>query len=193
MPHEIKKKHKKEKGKENGAALKLRDALRCHMIFNRVTNEYIVRSDQSRAKPDTPLHSPSSRAATTHNKSTNSWQCRCTSLTDAVGSQHGVYLTSDVVLCPRCPTSTSLALLLFDVLSLIGTLDDAWVGWLLMLPLLWLVRVRVAALIHAVPPPLLLPLPSIALYNSLTHTHTNLCIWLAFFVNTHKRHRRRIP
>lgn len=62
MPHEIKKKQKKEKEKgkekENGAALKLRDALRCHMIFNRVTNEYIVRSDQTRLPPPFPLYSP---------------------------------------------------------------------------------------------------------------------------------------
>lgn len=38
-----------ERERQGMAALKLRDTLRCHMIFNRVTNEYIVRSDQSRA------------------------------------------------------------------------------------------------------------------------------------------------
>lgn len=167
----------KRMGKWQGAALKLRDALRCHMIFNRVTNEYIVRSDQSRAKPDPfslhpiateqrPLTTRAQTAETLlHKLNRRRWQ--------------PAWRILDVVLCPFCPTS--LALLLFDVLSLIGTLDDAGVGWLLMLPLLWLVRVRVAALIHAVPQPslpfpFLYPLPNITLYNSLAHKHTNLCI-----------------
>lgn len=162
--------------------------MRCVAIWYLTAWLTSISLEATRVEPPSPspLYPPLKRAETTHNKSTNSWKLRCTSLTDGVGRQHGVYLTSDVVLCPRCPTSTSLALalLLFDVLSLIGTLDDAGVGWLLMLPLLWLVRVRVAALIHTAPPFL-----SPAKHNTiqLTHTHAYELVHLACVFCAHTK------